>query len=1025
MSIDAIDVVGTLVADTTPPVTTDDVDSAWRSTNALVTLTSDDTLSGVAGITYRIDGGDEVAYTEPVTISAEGTTTIEYRATDLAGNVEQWNTATVRIDKTAAVSSDTAPTEWVNGPVDVTLTSDDTLSGVAGITYRIDGGDEVAYTEPVTISAEGTTTIEYRATDLAGNVEQWNTATVRIDKTAAVSSDTAPTEWVNGPVDVTLTSDDTLSGVAGITYRIDGGDEVAYTEPVTISAEGTTTIEYRATDLAGNVEQWNAATVRIDKTAAVTASESASSYVGGGQTITLTPSDTLSGVVSTMWSLDGDTWSAGTAVTVPTDAGTYTLEYYSTDNAGNVEGTKSIQFAVLERYDDSDELILWTGSWGTASITGVYDGSIHYAQFNPATMTTLFKGTGFDLISFMSSKYGLAQVSIDGGPAIDVDMYRASATLSDVSYSVRELADTTHTVEVWRVGEITSGTAANVSIDAIDVVGTLVADTTPPVTTDDVDSAWRSTNALVTLTSDDTLSGVAGITYRIDGGDEVAYTEPVTISAEGTTTIEYRATDLAGNVEQWNTATVRIDKTAAVSSDTAPTEWVNGPVDVTLTSDDTLSGVAGITYRIDGGDEVAYTEPVTISAEGTTTIEYRATDLAGNVEQWNTATVRIDKTAAVTASESASSYVGGGQTITLTPSDTLSGVVSTMWSLDGDTWSAGTAVTVPTDAGTYTLEYYSTDNAGNVEGTKSIQFAVLERYDDSDELILWTGSWGTASITGVYDGSIHYAQFNPATMTTLFKGTGFDLISFMSSKYGLAQVSIDGGPAIDVDMYRASATLSDVSYSVRELADTTHTVEVWRVGEITSGTAANVSIDAIDVVGTLVADTTPPVTTDDVDSTYTESARIQLTTTDDIATGTSTVWRLDGGPWVSGNVILVSGIGSHTLDYYSTDIVGNVEQTHSVSFDVINRYDDTDELITWTGAWGSASISGCLRRFDSLRHVQPRISHVRLPRDRVRSDLVHVFQVRSRPGEHRRRTGDRCRHVPGFCDPFRRELLGT
>ncbi len=247
------------------------------------------------------------------------------------------------------------------------------------------------------------------------------------------------------------------------------------------------------------------------------------------------------------------------------------------------------------------------------------------------------------------------------------------------------------------------------------------------------------------------------------------------------------------------------------------------------------------------------------------------------------------------------------------------------------------------------LEFYSVDAAGNVEQTHSVSFDVMNRYDDTDELITWSGAWGSASITGVYDGSIHYAMSSPASATFAFHGTGFDLISFMSSKYGLAQVSIDGGPAIDVDMYRASATLSDVSYSVRELADTTHTVEVWRVGEITSGTAANVSIDAIDVVGTLVNDAEAPT---------------------------------------------------------------------------INRYDDTDELITWTGAWGSASITGV---YDGSIHyaMSSPASATFAFHGTGFDDLVHVFQVRSRPGEHRRRTGDRCRHVPGFCDPFRRELLGT
>ena len=98
---------------------------------------------------------------------------------------------------------------------------------------------------------------------------------------------------------------------------------------------------------------------------------------------------------------------------------------------------------------------------------------MHYAESNPATATFAFRGTGFDLISYMSNKYGLARVSVDGGAPVDVDMYRAVAAYKGVSYSLRGLSDTTHTVNAWRVGQVTSGTSANVSIDAIDVLGTL------------------------------------------------------------------------------------------------------------------------------------------------------------------------------------------------------------------------------------------------------------------------------------------------------------------------------------------------------------------------------------------------------------------------------------------------------------------------------------------------------------------------------------------------------------------------
>lgn len=71
--------------DRTPPATTATVEgSNW----ATVTLTAVDDGAGVAGIEYRIDGGDWERYDEPIRVHRSKRVLLEYRATDLAGNVE-------------------------------------------------------------------------------------------------------------------------------------------------------------------------------------------------------------------------------------------------------------------------------------------------------------------------------------------------------------------------------------------------------------------------------------------------------------------------------------------------------------------------------------------------------------------------------------------------------------------------------------------------------------------------------------------------------------------------------------------------------------------------------------------------------------------------------------------------------------------------------------------------------------------------------------------------------------------------
>ena len=62
-------------------------------------------------------------------------------------------------------------------------------------------------------------------------------------------------------------------------------------------------------------------------------------------TVTFTASDDRSGVKSTEYRLDGGAWQTGSSVTVSGD-GVHALDYRSSDNAGNVEATKSAQVKI-------------------------------------------------------------------------------------------------------------------------------------------------------------------------------------------------------------------------------------------------------------------------------------------------------------------------------------------------------------------------------------------------------------------------------------------------------------------------------------------------------------------------------------------------------------------------------------------------------------------------------------------------------------------------------------------------------
>ena len=52
---------------------------------------------------------------------------------------------------------------------------------------------------------------------------------------------------------------------------------------------------------------------------------------------------------------------------------------------------------------------------------------------------------------------------------------------------------------------------------------------------------------------------------------------------------------------------------------------------------------------------------------------------------------------------------------------------------------------------------------------------------------------------------------------------------------------------------------------------------------------------------------------------------------------------------------MTNEIGDHTLEYRSTDMVGNVEDANSVDFAVADRRDDTDTFLYYDDDWAETS----------------------------------------------------------------------
>jgi hypothetical protein len=127
-----------------------------------------------------------------------------------------------------AVSTSTAGASgWAVSPMTMSITAKDARSGVASISWRVDGSAAKTYTEPVSYAGNGTRKFEYRATDKAGNREAWHAVTLKIDTKAPVvklalagTAGDVDGTW-RGPVTVAPKTTDATSGVVATSVSVE------------------------------------------------------------------------------------------------------------------------------------------------------------------------------------------------------------------------------------------------------------------------------------------------------------------------------------------------------------------------------------------------------------------------------------------------------------------------------------------------------------------------------------------------------------------------------------------------------------------------------------------------------------------------------------------------------------------------------------------------------------------------------------------------------------------------------------
>ena len=571
---------------------------------------SADHSSGVDHSELSVNGGPWSAFNPASPTAVQGQNTIQWRAVDIAGNVESAHTATLRLDTQGpapniSLSGPLGTNGWYTGPVTVTMAPSDPSpgSGVGSTQYYIadwHGTDALApYTAPFVVSSEGNDYVDGAVTDVAGNEADFSKE-IDIDSTPPVPGLTVLTgptyqDWYKDTVVVHVYAQDYSVGVpSGIDHALIGwtASGLGYAPlntDLTIHGFGPTPVQYTAVDKAGNVAPVQTQVLKIDGDPPLTQlTFSGATYnyatgwwIGGPLVVSADGTDPNGSGVATMnVCLDGfcGPYFGSHYATYPLGFGTHTISAVSTDNVGHVEAPASWNQATF-RVDP-------TPPTGNLVVTGTPGQNGWYVSPVDLTIVNAFDGgSGLAADPFHYQLFHGARTSFNG-------TYH-DATEGPLTFDA-DIADA--------AGNVTQLPEQNIRIDTQPPDVTLYTSVFPG------DAGWSRLVSLNSLSATDPFpgSGPQAPQFSVDGGP---WQDQSVISSQdgdyylpdGTHTVDYRVSDYAGHTTQ-KSQSFTIDQTPPDVTCTlhAPSTWPTDgslvPVSVDVSVADALSGPDGFTF---------------------------------------------------------------------------------------------------------------------------------------------------------------------------------------------------------------------------------------------------------------------------------------------------------------------------------------------------------------------------------------------------------------------------------------------
>ena len=640
------------------------------------TLTLTQGAGGVGTVslgTVQADGTQQVIYTAPASVSSSAPDSVSYSIVDQHDEVVASDSASVLLDRGPRLIATTPATV----EQDQTTVLGSVKAGVLGDTLTVtqapgalglvtlgpvgeSGIQQVIYTAPASVVASGTDVIAYSITDQHDDVVASKTAYVTLDagpQLVAATPDAVEQGQTTllGTVAAGLAGDvltlaqtsDSLGTVTFGPLQADGSRQILYTAPATIGASTTDPVSYTITDEYRGAVASGHATVTLD----------------GGATIAPATPDVLeqnqTTVVGTV--TPGETGDSLTLAQAAGSLGVLSLGAVQADGTQQViytaptsiaaSGTDPVSYTIADQHND----VIASGSASVSLDAGATIASVTplaVEQGQATVVGTVTPGLAGDALTLVQAPgslgtLALGAVQADGTQQV---VYTAPASVAvsgadPVGYTITDQHD-----------EVMSSGSATVNLDAGPSVSAVSAASEQGQTVEiGVVTPGLPGDAL-TLTQTPGSQGVVSLgTVQDDGTQQILYTAPANIAASGADSVSYSITDQHDDAVSSQTASVTLDAGATIVAAQPGTIEENQ----TTVLGTVTPGVSGDALRItqaagalgtvslgavqaNGTQQILYTAPQTVSANGTDTISYSVTDQHDDIIVGNTASVGLD-----------------------------------------------------------------------------------------------------------------------------------------------------------------------------------------------------------------------------------------------------------------------------------------------------------------------------------------------------------------------------------------------